>query len=102
MGYSRNHRLTTTKYLSTFIGFSITARITLSTRELVKFYCDVITRSRLQFINTSIDTFFSELRAFLADQRRTRKANDGKRKLDGAVNESSADRKIRKSGATVH
>ena len=51
--------------------------ITLSTRELVKFSCDVITRSRLQLINTSIDIFFSELRAFLADQRRTRKAKDG-------------------------
>ena len=54
-----------------------TARIALPTRELVKFYCDVITRSRLQLINTSIDTFFRELRTFLADQRRTRKANDG-------------------------
>ena len=58
---------------------------------LVKFYCDVKTRSRLQCINTSIDTFFSgKLRAFSTEQRRTRKTNDGKRKLDGAVDESSA------------
>ena len=36
----------------------------------------VITRSRLQLINTSIITFFSELCAFLVEQRR-RKASDG-------------------------
>ena len=43
---------------------------------LVKFYCDVIARSRLQLITTSINTFFSKLHAFLVEQRR-RKANDG-------------------------
>ena len=32
---------------------------------LVKFSCDVITRSCLQVINTLIDTLFSKLRAFL-------------------------------------
>ena len=44
--------------------------------HVVKVNCDVITRSRLQLINTSIHTFFSKLHAFLADQRR-RKARDG-------------------------
>ena len=38
--------------------------------SLVKFYCDLITRSHLQPINTLIDTFFSKLRAFLVEQRR--------------------------------
>ena len=42
-------------------------------------YCDIITRSRLQLVNTSIDSFFSKLCAFLTGQRRTRKANDGKK-----------------------
>ena len=66
---------------------------------LVKFYCDVKTRSRLQIlINTSIDTFFSKLCAFLAEQRRWMV----KRKLDGAVEVSSADQETRKSNATVH
>ena len=58
-------------------------------------YCDVITRSHLQFINTSIDTFFSKLCAFLTEQRRTRKVDD-------EVDESSADQEIRKSDAIVH
>ena len=56
---SWNHCVTTTKYLEYIRSIHGTHR------------------SRLQLINTSIDTFFSELRAFLADQRRTRKANDG-------------------------
>ena len=49
---------------------------------LVKFYCDVIARSHLQLINTLFDTFFSKIRAFLAEQRRPMMV---KRKLDGAV-----------------
>ena len=65
---------------------------------LVKFYCDVIIRSRLQLINTSINTFFSKLCAFLAEQRRRKKVSDG---LDDAVDGSLADRKIRKSNMTV-
>ena len=44
---------------------------------LVKFYCNIITRSCLQLIDTLIDTFFIKLHAFLMQQRRTRKANDG-------------------------
>ena len=44
---------------------------------LLKFYSDVITRNCLQLINTSIDTFFRKLCAFLAEQKRRRKANDG-------------------------
>ena len=39
----------------------------------------VITRSRLQPINTLINTFFSKLRAFLVEQRGRKKANDGER-----------------------
>ena len=69
---------------------------------LVKFYFDVIARSRLQLINTSINTFFSKLCAFSAEQRRRRKAMMDKRKLDGAVAESSADQEIHKSDATIH
>ena len=44
---------------------------------MVKFYCDAITRSRLQLINTSIVTFVNKPGAFLAEQRRRRKASDG-------------------------
>ena len=40
-------------------------------------YWYVITRSRLQLINTLIDIFFSRFCAFLTEQRRRRKANDG-------------------------
>ena len=67
---SRNNRVTTTKYMSTSIAS--TAHVVL-----VRFYCDVITRSRIQLINTLINTFFSKLRAFLAEQRRRRKVSDG-------------------------
>ena len=63
---------------------------------LVKFYCDAITRSRLQLINTSIDTFFSKLYAFLAEQRRKGRPVMVKRKLDGTVDESLADQKFLK------
>ena len=56
-----------------------------------KFYCDLITRSHLQLIDTSIDTFFSKFRNFLAEQRRPMIV---KRKLDGAVDESSVDQEI--------
>ena len=78
---SRNNRETTTKYIE-YIKSIYAARVH-STRYsfyhvvLIKFYCDVITRSHLQPINTSIDTFFNKLRAFLAEQRRRRKASDG-------------------------
>ena len=65
---------------------------------LVKFYCDVITRSCLQLINTLIDAFFSKLDAFLVDQKRPMMV---KWKLDDAVNESSADQEIRKSDVTT-
>ena len=44
---------------------------------LIKSYCEVITRSHLQLINTLIETFFSKLRAFLVEQKGRRKANDG-------------------------
>ena len=58
---------------------------------LVKFYCDVITRNHSHLIITLIDTFFSKLRAFLAEQRRPVMV---KRKLDGTVDESLADQKF--------
>ena len=45
---------------------------------------------------------FYKLRAFLTEQRRRRKANDGLRKLGGAVDKSSADWEIHKSDVTVH
>ena len=49
-----------------------------------------------------IDTFFNKLRAFLADHRRTKKANNGKKEaIDGAVDEFSADQDIHKFDATV-
>ena len=71
-------------------------------RVLVKFYCDVITRSRLQLINTSIETSFSEFHAFLVEREEEGRAMMIKRKLEGAVDESSADKEIHKSDATVH
>ena len=68
---------------------------------LVEFYCDIITRSYLQTINTLIDTFFSNLCTFLVEQRRKGRPMMVKRKLDGAVDKSSVDL-IHKSDATVH
>ena len=67
---------------------------------LVKFYCDVMTRSRLQQINTSIYTFFSKLNAFLTEQKEGRLMMV-KMKLDGAV-ENTSDQEIRKFNVTVH
>ena len=69
---------------------------------LIKFYCDVTNSSRLQLINTLIDTLFSQLCAFLVEQKRRRKVMVAKRKLDGAVDVLSADQKIHKSNVTVH
>ena len=57
---------------------------------LVKFYCDVITRTRLQLINTFIDTFFIKFCAFLMEQGKPMMI----RKLDGAVHEFSPDQEI--------
>ena len=67
------------------------ACVTLLSR--VKFYCDVITRSRLQLINTSIDTFFNKLCAFFIANKEGRPMMV-KRNLDGAVKESSMDQEI--------
>ena len=72
---AENHCVTTTKYISA--SLALAARVTLSITRITKFHCDVITRSRLQPINTLIDTFFSKFRAFLVDQRRRKKSNDG-------------------------
>ena len=69
--------------------------------NIPKFYCDIITRSHLQLINTSIDTFFSKLRAFLAEQRKKRRPVMEK-EARGAVDNSLADHKTRKSDTTVH
>ena len=63
---------------------------------LVKFYCDVINRNHLHI---SIDTFISKLCAFCEEERRPMMV---KMKLDGAVDESSADQEIRKSNTTAH
>ena len=70
---SRNNRVKSTKYIEYINSIHGTLYSFLHV-VLVKFYCDVITRSHLQFINT---TFFSKLHAFLAEQRRRRKASDG-------------------------
>ena len=98
---SRNNRVTTTKYMSKLIA----SKYSFYHAVLVKFYCDVITRCHLQLINTSINTsintFFSKFRTFLAEQRRRGRPVMVKRKLDGAVDESSADRKICKLDATL-
>ena len=59
---SRSNRVTTTRHMSTLIAS--TARDTFYHMVLVKIYCDFITIRRLQLINTSINTFFSKLRAF--------------------------------------
>ena len=103
---SGNNRVTTTKYMSTSIASTVgvhSTRYSFYHVVLVKFYFVVKTRSRLHLINTLIDTFFSsKLWAFLVQQRRKRKASVVKRKLNGTVDEFSADRKIRKSDATVH
>ena len=66
---SRNNRVSATKYNS------IHSAVPRHALLWVSFYCDVITKSCLQLINTLIDTFFSKLCAFLAEQRR-RKAID--------------------------
>ena len=64
--------------------------------------CEIITRSRVQLINTSIDTFFSKLRTFLIEQRKRGTPMMVKRELDGAVVESSVGQEICKSDRTVH
>ena len=63
---------------------------------------DVTTISRLQLINTLINTFFSRLHTFLAEQRKQgKRPMMVKRKLDGAVDGFSADQEeIRKSDTT--
>ena len=72
---AENHCVTATKYISA--SLALAAALLFLSRVLVKFHCDVITRSCLQPINTLIDTFFSKFRAFLLEQRRRKKANDG-------------------------
>ena len=71
---AENHCVTTTKYIST--SLALAAHVSLSITRISIVSCDVITRSRLQPINTSIETFFSKLCAFLVEQRRRKKAND--------------------------
>ena len=71
----KNNRLTTTKYIK-YINIIHSMGMSFYHVVLVKFYCDVITRSHLHLINTSIDTFFTKLRVFLVEQRRRREAID--------------------------
>ena len=61
-------------------------------------YCDVITRSCLQLINNSIDTFFMSFQLSKEEGRPQRI----ERKLDGAADKSLAEQQIHKSGAIVH
>ena len=68
-----NRRIIYRHLLTNRLHGNAAGRMSFYRMVLVKFYYDVINRSRLQLINFSIDTFFS---AFLAEQRR-RKANDG-------------------------
>ena len=72
-----------------FLLLAFTAHFTLHIMWLVEFYFDVIARSRLQLINTSIDTSFIKLSAFLIEQQE--RPMMVKRKLDSGVYESSAD-----------
>ena len=69
---------------------------------LAKFFLDIITTSSFQLINTLIDTFFSKLNAFLTEQKREGRPMMDKKKLDGTMDESSAEQHIRKSDAIVH
>ena len=94
---AENHCVTTTKYIE-----HLQHTLLFLSRVFVKFYCNVIARSRLQLINTSIDTFFSKLDAFLVEQKEQGRPKMVKRKLDGTVDKSSADREIHKSDAIVH
>ena len=74
----------TSLYLRTFGKLMALARYQAKSRDkLVNHFsqftwCVVITRSRLQLINTLIDIFCSKLCAFLVEQRK-RKASDGKK-----------------------
>ena len=53
----------------------------LHNNVLAKFYCDVITGSYLQLINTSISTFFNKRCIFLTEQQRRRRPKMDKKKL---------------------
>ena len=62
---SGNNRVITTKYIECINSIhSRCTRYSFYHVVLVKFYCDVITRSHLHLINTAINTFFSKLHAF--------------------------------------
>ena len=54
-----------TVVITKYIGY-INSIYSMCSRVFVKFYCNIIAISRLQLINTSIDTF-SKLDAFLAE-----------------------------------
>ena len=103
---SGNNRVITTYKCIQYIN-SIHARVHCTRYSfyhvvLVKFYCDVITRSHLQLINSLINTFFSKLYAFLQNKEEGRPVMV-KRKLDGQVYKSSASgSKKRKSNTIVH
>ena len=58
--------VTTTKYIK-YINSIHGMHMSFYHVVLVKFYCDIINKSRLQLINTLIDTFFSKLRALLVE-----------------------------------
>ena len=70
-----NRRIALQNTSITLIAFMVGVAFSITCAK--KLYCDVITRSRLQLINTSINTFFSKLCAFLVQQRRKKKVNDG-------------------------
>ena len=94
-------RVTITKYIE-YINSIYATCYSFYHMVLVKFICDVVTRSRLQLIDTSIDTFFSKLNAFLVEQRKEGRPVMVQRKQDAAVDESSVDQEICKSDVIVH
>ena len=67
-----------------------------------KFYRGVITRSCLHLINTSISTFFSDPCVFSTERKEEGRPMTDKRKLDGVVDESSAEEHSCKSDMIVH
>ena len=66
---AENHCVTTTKYTEYINSIYSMHALPFLSRVFVKIYCDVIARNLLQLINTSINTFFSKLDAFLVQQK---------------------------------
>ncbi len=59
--------------------------------------CDIITRSRKQFIDTLIDTFFRAFCTFLKNIEEQGRLVKDIKKLDGVVDKLSSEQRFRKS-----